>query len=173
MTTQAFITLLDAAQVLARGAPSDVEIWVSALAEAANRGDLSVVRSWQESSGLAPGGFSFARAPAEWRVFRQTVVKWCEANGIDAFSSTPDALPTTVPDPERRLALLRQLGGDAKYNRAKAAWTFLGISKLVAAEKAGGRARVDEKTIRSDLKLAAQQEREDKAAGPFNGLGQR
>ena len=74
-------------------------------------------------------------------------------------------------DPERRLALLRALGGSAKY--AGGEWKFKGTGALVAREKADSRRRSDEKTIRADLKEGAQAEREAKAAGVFNGLGQR
>lgn len=88
------------------------------------------------------------------------------------------ALPTVppdlvVPDPERRLAQLRKLGGDAKFNRSKGGWSFTGVKALVTSEKAAGRKRSDEKTIRADLRIAAQDERDSKAAGHFQGLGQR
>lgn len=76
-----------------------------------------------------------------------------------------------TPDPERRLVLLRALGGSSKYARGE--WTFKGMAALVASEKANGFKRCDEKTIRADLKEAAQAEREAKSAGIFNGLGQR
>jgi hypothetical protein len=75
------------------------------------------------------------------------------------------------PDPERRLALLRELGGAAKYARCE--WTFTGIKALVTSEKAAGRKRSTEKTVRADLKEAAQNERDAKNAGFANGLGQR
>lgn len=75
------------------------------------------------------------------------------------------------PDPERRLALLRELGGAAKYARCE--WTFTGIKALVTREKAAGRRRSTEKTVRADLKEAAQNERDAKNAGFATGLGQR
>jgi hypothetical protein len=74
-------------------------------------------------------------------------------------------------DPERRLALLRALGGSADY--ARGTWRFKGMAALVTREKSDGYRRCDEKTIRADLNKAAQAEREAKSAGPFNGLGQR
>ncbi len=55
--------------------------------------------------------------------------------GIDSNSTTPD--------PERRLALLRALGGNAIYRRGE--WKITGISALVASEKSEGRKRSDEK----------------------------
>ena len=83
--------------------------------------------------------------------------------GIDSNSTTPD--------PERRLALLRALGGNAIYRRGE--WKITGISALVASEKSEGRKRSDEKTIRADLKESAQKELEAKRAGFGSGLGQR
>lgn len=76
-----------------------------------------------------------------------------------------------TPDPERRLARLREMGGNVKYKQG--AWKITGISGLVAEEKNKGRKRSDEKTIRADLKEAAENEREAKRAGLFDGLGQR
>ena len=85
--------------------------------------------------------------------------------GADSASNS------TTPDPERRLARLRVLGGNAAYKRGE--WNIVGISVLVASEKSEGRKRSDEKTIRADLKEAAENEREAKRANAFSGLGQR
>ena len=81
------------------------------------------------------------------------------------------ATNNATPDPERRLARLRALGGDAIYRRGE--WKITGISALVASEKGEGRKRCDEKTIRADLKEAAENERDAKRANAFAGLGQR
>ena len=81
------------------------------------------------------------------------------------------ATNSATPDPERRLARLRALGGDAIYRRGE--WKITGISALVGSEKGEGRKRCDEKTIRADLKEAAESEREAKRANAFSGLGQR
>ena len=78
---------------------------------------------------------------------------------------------TDRPDPERRLARLREHGGAAKYVRHK--WKFTGMAALVESEKADGRKRRSEKTIRADLIQAAQAERDEKTAGFGAGLGQR
>ena len=67
--------------------------------------------------------------------------------------------------------LLRALGGNAIYRRGE--WKITGISALVASEKSEGRKRSDEKTIRADLKEAAENERDAKRANAFAGLGQR
>lgn len=76
-----------------------------------------------------------------------------------------------IPDTERRLALLREIGGSAKYKDYK--WKFTGTKALVAREKADGRKRFDEKTVRADLKEAAQAERDANRARFTDGLGQR
>jgi len=78
---------------------------------------------------------------------------------------------STIQDPERRLARLRALGGNVTYRRGE--WKVAGISALVTIEKSEGRKRSDEKTIRADLKEAAENEREAKRANAFAGLGQR
>jgi hypothetical protein len=79
----------------------------------------------------------------------------------------PEQTADATPEPARRLAALRALGGTVKYKNCE--WTFTGIGKLVQNEK--GRPRCDVKTIRCDLKEAAQAERDSKSAGHFQGLG--
>lgn len=74
-------------------------------------------------------------------------------------------------DPERRLQSLKALGGGARFTKGE--WKFTGISALVVSEKAQGRKRSTEKTIRADLREAAENEREAKRAGFADGLGQR
>jgi len=99
--------------------------------------------------------------------------------GFEPQATIPSLAPTVTrgdgtdqaPDPERRLARLRALGGTAKYARGE--WKFKGIVKLAASEKAERRKRSDQKTIRADLKDAAQTERDWKSAGFGAGLGQR
>jgi hypothetical protein len=70
------------------------------------------------------------------------------------------------PDPQRRLARLRELGGTAKLRHGE--WQFTGITKLVEAEEAEGRKRSSEKTIRADLSEAAQAEADAKRRGHFD-----
>ena len=77
----------------------------------------------------------------------------------------------TTPDPERRLARLRALGGDTSFKRG--AWRIRGIVALEASEQREGRSRRSQKTIREDLIEAAESERESKRANAFTGLGQR
>lgn len=79
--------------------------------------------------------------------------------------------PQTAPDPARRLARLREMGGNAKYKRGE--WEITGIVALTGVEKNEGRKRADQKTIRADIKEAAQSELDAKRAGPFDGAGAR
>lgn len=99
---------------------------------------------------------------------------------VETTPEPQDATPAPVadsasndatPDPERRLALLRALGGSATYKRGE--WRFRGIVALEASEKREGRPRSSQKTIREDLIEAAQNEFEAKRAGFASGLGQR
>lgn len=82
------------------------------------------------------------------------------------FDHASDSMETQPAEPTRRLKLLRELDGEAKYKNGK--WTFRGITKLVNREKADGRKRFDPKTIRIDLADAAQAEREAERAGLFD-----
>ncbi len=101
-------------------------------------------------------------------VHSDDVNNWLKGKGLDYRWSAPTAQP---PDPERRLARLRTLGGTSTYSRGK--WSIKGIAELVKIEKAECRSRCDEKTIRADLKNASQSERDAKTAGFSAGLGQR
>ena len=112
------------------------------------------------------------------------VNKWAEERGLhwtwEPNRSAPPAASVLTerlgdidqtPDPERRLARLRALGGNPKYSRGE--WSFTGTDALVKSEESEGRKRRSEKTIRADLKEAAQAELDAKAAGVFDGLGKR
>ena len=96
------------------------------------------------------------------------VNEWLENEGLDYRWTAPR---TGLPAPERRLARLRALGGNSKYRNGE--WHFTGIIKLVQHEKQEGKSRSDEKTIRADLKLASQSERDAKSAGFASGIGKR
>lgn len=156
--------------LLAHGNAEEVELWLSMLIADTETGKLAVVKSWVEGQSSCPGGFSFVRSPHEWRVLHHAFRNWTAAGGIVLPAENDGALPpvAAISDPERRLARLRELGGDAKKVRDE--WKFSGMVKLVASEKALGRKRSDDKTIRADLKEAAEAEREAKAAGHFDGL---
>jgi len=106
----------------------------------------------------------------DYRVKRATVEAWLSRAQQAAIGEQASAT-ATPSDGERRLDQLRLLGGSAKY--VKGAWTFTGIGKLVVKEKDEDRPRHSEKTIRADLKEAAQAEHDAKRAGNFERLGQR
>lgn len=76
---------------------------------------------------------------------------------------SPVAEPSEPPDPQRRLAALRAMGGDVRKFHGK--WEATGIKKLEAQERLEGRARVSEKTIRADLFEAAEAEAQAKRDG--------
>jgi hypothetical protein len=93
----------------------------------------------------------------EWARSKKLPPSWlsdAQAAGIDIKLTTATA--TELPDPQRRLARLRQLGGDARWFKSK--WETPGIGKLVKLEKGEGRERRDQKTIRADLIEAAEAE---------------
>lgn len=96
------------------------------------------------------------------------------ARATDAASASvsvrlPSGALEQTPDSERRLARLRELGGSAKHKNGE--WRFTGISSLADLERSDGRKRIDEKTIRADLREAAENERTSMRAGLFDGLG--
>ena len=76
-----------------------------------------------------------------------------------------------IPESERRLARLRELGGDVKYVQAR--YRITGIVKLIKSEIDSGAARCSQKTIRADLQEAFDAERLAKTAVFGAGLGQR
>ena len=111
---------------------------------------------------------------AELQQFKLSVTPQQTAPATDAAPPalvTDSASTETTPDPERRLARLRALGGDATFKHGK--WRFAGIVALEASEQKEGRPRNSQKTIREDLQEAAESERVAKRAGFGSGLGQR
>lgn len=107
-----------------------------------------------------------------------SLIPWLRAKGIDALAdelSSPTqnraGHPTEQSDSGRRINALRALGGTVKWNAKQGyGWKFTGISQLVLQEKSEGYSRSDEKTIRADLRIAADAEKDAKAAGLFDGL---
>lgn len=166
---------------------ADAEGWSDSQMEA-----LEAEMSWAIANGLLPQrsrktGMVIAPGASEMLtlVTVNDVNKWLEDKlkdddvkyqwKLQSFATQPQPLPMPspaqnaadpTPDPERRLTLLRKLGGSPKYARGE--WKFTGIAALVANEKANGFKRCTEKTIRADLKEAAQAELEAKRAGVFN-----
>jgi hypothetical protein len=79
---------------------------------------------------------------------------------------TPPAAVAAMADPQRRLVLLRSIGGSVKYRSGD--WRFTGMKALVELEKSDGRGRADPKTVRADLLEAAEAERQSEKEGGFN-----
>ena len=136
----------------------------------------SEVIAWATSRGCFPD-FPFSETdadmgnPAHPTQAVAFVVADSASNAPAPTPVEPELSTQEAPDPERRLSRLRELGGSAKHRSGE--WRFTGIASLVASEKAQGRSRIDEKTIRADLKEALQNELEAKRAGFGSGLGQR
>lgn len=108
----------------------------------------------------------------EWGESRRPRLVFSTAAQAQPQAAAPvadSASTNATPDPERRLALLRALGGNATYKRGE--WRFRGIVALEASEQREGRPRSSQKTIREDLIEAAESEREAKRAGFGSGLG--
>lgn len=131
-----------------------------------------------QATHVTDAGRTLERAQAKVEDPHQTWLKAMVRQLLQPAPAQNIAVPAPVvaasgvtPDPERRLALLRSFGGTANYKHGE--WKFTGIGALVAHEKVEGRKRSTEKTIRADLKEAAQNERDASRAGFATGLGQR
>ncbi len=101
---QNFISLLDAAEGLAGGNESEVEMYLALLTAAAEDGRLPCVTSWTVGRDKFPGGFSHMRQPREWRVLRTSLKSWMELQAIgqawgyrepSKHNLTPDPAPAT------------------------------------------------------------------------------
>ena len=100
-----------------------------------------------------------------------TLIPWLRAqryidlaDGLEGSTKTLTTHSTGRTVAQLRLAGLLAIGGSANQVAGRG-WKFTGIKELVATEKAAGKPRSDEKTIRRDLKSAAQEERDAKSAG--------
>jgi hypothetical protein len=166
---QSFKNLREAARDCAQGAGDDEEMWLALLIRDAEVGHLPCIKTWIEGRGMVPGGVSYVRQPEEWRVLKSDLQVWIKEKSSEPGSplGTTSQLEAASSEPARRLAMLRELGGDA--NKLRGEWKFMGTTALVAREKADGRKRTDAKTIRGDLKEAAQAELDAKKAGFGDG----
>jgi hypothetical protein len=99
---------------------------------------------------------------------RGITVEVAAAQASPAPANTTLAAPE-LPDPERRLKRLREIGGEASWYMGK--WTFTKTNTLAADEARENRPRSSQKTIKADLEKAAEAERKAKrdgaAASPF------
>lgn len=122
---------------------------------------------------------SVASPNGHTKILKQELLPWLRSRGFVDLAdqiSGPSQNPSVegeLPDPQRRLAALRALGGTVRFNKKQNfGWKFTLISKLRAQEVAAGKARSSEKTIRADLHDAADAERAAKASGSFPGFAQ-
>jgi hypothetical protein len=108
-------------------------------------------------------------APASTKVEENTIGTGAlgllgnEQNATPKAASAAAAQANPELDPARRLRALRELGGSLLWARSK--WEIKRIGDLVRQEKAEGRPRSDQKTIRGDLHRAADDERAATRAG--------
>ena len=107
-----------------------------------------------------------------YSITHEEFVRYAELHGVSVEVEQPAqvAQPAPaaqvepeVPDPERRLKRLREMGGSADYFMGK--WRFKGINELVAVEASEGRPRSSQKTVKADLEKAAEAERKAKKEG--------
>lgn len=103
---------------------------------------------------------------------RASFTVWARFNGYDALADGLEGKSrvATAPDPERRLARLRELKGTIEYDSHEGRWLIKGIGALTNAEASENRRRVSEKTIRADLIAAAEAERNAARAGSPRGV---
>ena len=79
---------------------------------------------------------------------------------ITGYSAQTPTNTSKLTEPERRLKTLEALGGTARWLRHHGGtqkWRFTKIGDLTAQEAANNHPRSDEKTIRKDLKEAAEE----------------
>lgn len=142
--------------------------WMEDLRHAILTGELKVFdgeieRAYRPSDELDLGKGLVRVLPGSVKAWRSAVGRpeWALLRAVPATSAS-----TTGPihsEPQRRLAALRALGGDV--TRSGRDWSITGIAALEAKERAEGYGRSSQKTIRADLKKAAEDESNAKRAG--------
>ena len=151
---------------------SGITIWMTSVVSNMEFGTASAIGQMQHiDEKLLDRIDSWTKGQPEFLRVRAPFTQANTAKPVTEVAESASASNSTTPDPERRLARLRELGGNATYKRGE--WKIVGISVLVASEKSESRKRSDEKTIRADLKEAAENELEAKRANAFTGLGQK
>ena len=171
--SEGFYTINEAAQIWADAIGTDPKMQRKKLWKEIERGRLT---AFDEADKFETLEFSKVKYSClvreadliEIGVFLKMPAK---APAQDTATPAPGVAASETPDPVRRLNMLRAFGGTVKYKDCD--WTFTGIKKLVQSEKKAGHKRSDVKTIRKDLKEAAQAERDAKKAEPFDRMGQR
>lgn len=98
-----FITLREAAAIMAsdRATDESVEIWISLLAT--QDVQLKITKAWTTSPEAVPGGVSFERPQDEWRIPRPAFNAWREANGYTEQARPQEISPLQPKElPEKR-----------------------------------------------------------------------
>ena len=91
-----------------------------------------------------------------------------QAEGLTAIGKADSKAATELPDAQRRLGRLKELGGGAFRDR-DGNWRFKGISELINAEASENRPRSSDKIVRADLKKAVEIEVRAEAEGIHPG----
>lgn len=170
------LTIISAAKRVMENGHGHEDDWKAEFLSAAKDGELTI-HDYCSGSRVEPILFSKVKTEEFQRYLlkhhgHDLLAMSCQPGSTFDQAKASPAMMTTVNEQSeavRRLTLLRSLGGSCKYARGE--WKFTGMAKLVAKEKTDGYKRSDEKTIRADLKEAAQEEREAKSAGFATGLG--
>jgi hypothetical protein len=133
---QNFITLLEAAEGLAKGNESEVEIYLALLTTEADDGRLPCVKSWTEGRDKFPGGFSHMRQPREWRVLRTVMKSWMELRAIGrAWGYREPNENNLTPDPAPALELATTpKSGPLPITTGDMAFCFAGLRWKTEAE---------------------------------------
>ena len=92
-----------------------------------------------------------------------------QAEGLTAIGKADSKAATELPDAQRRLGRLKELGGGAFRDR-DGNWRFKGISELINAEASENRPRSSDKIVRADLKKAVEIEVRAEALGIHTGI---
>ena len=129
-----------------------------------------------ERAALAQHARTHAQMLAAYLPERQAaeLMRVIDQEAPTAPAGKPEAAPAAAEPSRqaRRLARLRELGGDRK--RIAGQWQTTGtrgaFGALVAEERAAGRRPFDAKGVRRDIQAAAELERAGKVPGPFEAL---
>lgn len=133
---------------------------------------MSAVRAGQlaasdDGAGVAPHRHTHVLAASLIAWFRQNgyvdLAHGLELAGVSGVSPA-------LTEARRRLADLRALGGDCAFDRMDGKWKITGLKALRDQEVGKGHRRADAKTLRGDLRMAAEAERETHRHGRPQGV---
>lgn len=120
----AFITLGNAARYLAGEDGSQEEVAMFAALLASEADALHAVKDWTEHyADMMPGGISYYRPAAQWRIPKGRFVAWCDANGYPVEQSGNAENPPAQSEEGRRA---QQIGRIREFVQAQC-WDALRI----------------------------------------------